>query len=127
MDTKTNDKDVIRLERESVIPVLKPRIIMTLANLIGTAAPLIKPRNSLLLFSIVLNFLFWFMGCFLISLISFGNPYGQQSHSMALMPNGLFFHFYYCLNWFSYSLFTVCIWVIVNFQGGQVPHHGLNA
>ncbi|KAI3862669.1 hypothetical protein MKW92_005820 [Papaver armeniacum] len=34
MDTKKNDKDVIRLERESVIPVLKPRIIMTLANLI---------------------------------------------------------------------------------------------
>lgn len=30
-------KEVIRLERESVIPIMKPRIIMTLANLIGTA------------------------------------------------------------------------------------------
>nr|DAD34072.1 TPA_asm: hypothetical protein HUJ06_004712 [Nelumbo nucifera] len=29
-----NNKDVIRLERESVIPVLKPKLIMTLANLI---------------------------------------------------------------------------------------------
>ena len=28
--------EVIRLERESVIPILKPRLIMTLANLIGT-------------------------------------------------------------------------------------------
>ncbi|KAI3984459.1 hypothetical protein MKX01_000122, partial [Papaver californicum] len=34
MDTKKNDRDVIRLERESVSPVLKPRIIMTLTNLI---------------------------------------------------------------------------------------------
>lgn len=29
-------KEVIRLERESVIPILKPKLIMTLANLIGT-------------------------------------------------------------------------------------------
>ena len=29
-------KDVIRLERESVIPILKPRLVMSLANLIGT-------------------------------------------------------------------------------------------
>jgi len=29
--------DFIRLERESVIPILKPKLIMTLANLIGTA------------------------------------------------------------------------------------------
>jgi len=28
-------KDVIRLERESVIPIIKPRLVMTLANLIG--------------------------------------------------------------------------------------------
>ena len=28
-------KEVIRLERESVIPVLKPKLIMTLANLLG--------------------------------------------------------------------------------------------
>lgn len=28
-------KEVIRLEREAVIPVLKPKLIMTLANLIG--------------------------------------------------------------------------------------------
>ncbi|KAK1391903.1 Disease resistance protein [Heracleum sosnowskyi] len=39
---KDNDeqdkKDVIRLERESVIPVLKPRLIMTLANLIKHGA-----------------------------------------------------------------------------------------
>ena len=31
-------KEVIRLERESVIPILKPKLIMTLANLIGTSA-----------------------------------------------------------------------------------------
>jgi len=29
--------DFIRLERESVIPILKPKLIMTLANLIGIA------------------------------------------------------------------------------------------
>jgi hypothetical protein len=29
-------KEVIRLERESVIPILKPKIIMKLADLIGT-------------------------------------------------------------------------------------------
>lgn len=34
MDKK--NKDVIRLERESVIPVLKPKIVMKLAYLIGT-------------------------------------------------------------------------------------------
>lgn len=34
MDNK--NKDVIRLERESVIPVLKPKIVMKLAYLIGT-------------------------------------------------------------------------------------------
>jgi hypothetical protein len=28
-------KEVIKLERESVIPILKPKLIMTLANLIG--------------------------------------------------------------------------------------------
>lgn len=28
--------EVIRIERESVIPILKPKLIMTLANLIGT-------------------------------------------------------------------------------------------
>jgi hypothetical protein len=28
-------KEMIRLERESVIPILKPKLIMTLANLIG--------------------------------------------------------------------------------------------
>lgn len=33
MDPHKNE--VIRLERESVIPILKPRLIMTLANLIG--------------------------------------------------------------------------------------------
>lgn len=32
---KTKKKEVIRLERESVIPILKPKLIMTLANLIG--------------------------------------------------------------------------------------------
>ncbi|CAK9166176.1 unnamed protein product [Ilex paraguariensis] len=31
---KTKNKEVIRLERESVIPILKPKLIMTLANLI---------------------------------------------------------------------------------------------
>lgn len=31
-----NNKDVIRLEREAVIPILKPRLIVHLANLIGT-------------------------------------------------------------------------------------------
>lgn len=38
MGTKDKKKDVIRLERESVIPVLKPRLIMTLANLIEHSA-----------------------------------------------------------------------------------------
>ncbi|MED6105909.1 hypothetical protein PIB30_000037 [Stylosanthes scabra] len=33
-DRQEKKKDVIRLERESVIPILKPRLIMTLANLI---------------------------------------------------------------------------------------------
>lgn len=30
-----HNKEVIRLEPESVIPILKPKLIMTLANLIG--------------------------------------------------------------------------------------------
>uniref|UniRef100_A0A7C9D043 Aminopeptidase n=1 Tax=Opuntia streptacantha TaxID=393608 RepID=A0A7C9D043_OPUST len=34
MGKKEKKKDVIRLERESVIPILKPKLIMTLANLI---------------------------------------------------------------------------------------------
>ncbi|MFS8032599.1 hypothetical protein Hanom_Chr17g01559631 [Helianthus anomalus] len=33
------DREVIRLEREAVIPVLKPRLIMALANLIGNQSP----------------------------------------------------------------------------------------
>ncbi|KAM7280119.1 hypothetical protein ACFE04_007253 [Oxalis oulophora] len=33
-EKKTKKKEVIRLERESVIPVIKPKLIMTLANLI---------------------------------------------------------------------------------------------
>lgn len=32
---KDKHKEVIRLERESVIPILKPKLIVTLANLIG--------------------------------------------------------------------------------------------
>ena len=32
-------KEVIRLERESVIPILKPKLVMTLANLIGKLKP----------------------------------------------------------------------------------------
>ncbi|KAI8030745.1 hypothetical protein LOK49_LG01G04288 [Camellia lanceoleosa] len=35
-EEQTKKKDVIRLERESVIPILKPKLIMTLANLIDT-------------------------------------------------------------------------------------------
>ncbi|PSS18255.1 Chromosome partition protein like [Actinidia chinensis var. chinensis] len=34
MEVEKKKKDVIRLERESVIPILKPKLIMTLANLI---------------------------------------------------------------------------------------------
>ncbi|GAV82810.1 DUF3754 domain-containing protein [Cephalotus follicularis] len=34
MEMQKKKKDVIRLERESVIPILKPKLIMTLANLI---------------------------------------------------------------------------------------------
>jgi hypothetical protein len=30
-------KEIIQLERESVIPILKPKLVMTLANLIGKA------------------------------------------------------------------------------------------
>lgn len=35
MNQHKKAKEVIRLERESVIPILKPRLVMTLANLIG--------------------------------------------------------------------------------------------
>jgi hypothetical protein len=31
------EKDVVRLERESVIPIMKPKLIMKLAYLIGTS------------------------------------------------------------------------------------------
>lgn len=34
-DGKGKKKDVIRLERESVIPIMKPKLIIKLANLIG--------------------------------------------------------------------------------------------
>lgn len=34
MEKKKKPKEVIRLERESVIPILKPKLVMTLANLI---------------------------------------------------------------------------------------------
>ncbi|KAL7241852.1 hypothetical protein ACSBR1_014434 [Camellia fascicularis] len=34
-EEKKKNKDVIQLERESVIPILKPKLIMTLANLIA--------------------------------------------------------------------------------------------
>ncbi|XAR58329.1 hypothetical protein NMG60_11026780 [Bertholletia excelsa] len=34
MEKKKNNKELIRLEREAVIPILKPRLIMTLTNLI---------------------------------------------------------------------------------------------
>lgn len=36
-------KDMIRIERESVIPIIKPKIIMTLANLIGSCSTLLCP------------------------------------------------------------------------------------
>lgn len=36
------NREVIRLERESVIPILKPRLIVHLANLIGTLPSLIS-------------------------------------------------------------------------------------
>lgn len=32
---KKKKEEVIRLERESVIPILKPKLIVTLANLVG--------------------------------------------------------------------------------------------
>lgn len=35
---RSSNNDVIRLERESVIPILKPKLVMKLADLIG--APL---------------------------------------------------------------------------------------
>lgn len=35
---KAQGKDVIRLERESVVPILKPKLIMKLASLIGNPA-----------------------------------------------------------------------------------------
>lgn len=35
MEKNKKHKEVIRLERESVIPVLKPKLVMSLANLIG--------------------------------------------------------------------------------------------
>jgi hypothetical protein len=33
------DKDVVRLERESAIPIMKPKLIMKLAYLIGLSLP----------------------------------------------------------------------------------------
>lgn len=36
---KNEGTEVIRIERESVIPILKPKLIMTLANLIGICSP----------------------------------------------------------------------------------------
>ncbi|KAI8002326.1 hypothetical protein LOK49_LG08G02497 [Camellia lanceoleosa] len=38
METKKVKKDVIRLERESVIPILKPKLITTLSNLIQNSS-----------------------------------------------------------------------------------------
>lgn len=38
MEKNKKPKEVIKLERESVIPVLKPKLIMTLANLIRNFA-----------------------------------------------------------------------------------------
>lgn len=40
-------KEVIRLERESVIPILKPKLIMKLAYLVGTRPPI--PASSFLI------------------------------------------------------------------------------
>jgi len=34
------EKDVVRLERESVIPIMKPKLIMKLAYLIGISSSL---------------------------------------------------------------------------------------
>ena len=39
IDHKKKRKEVIRLERESVIPILKPKLVMTLASLIGKLKP----------------------------------------------------------------------------------------
>jgi len=50
MGKKEKKKDVIRLERESVIPILKPKLIMTLANLIGNFSaetPFFLKKNCL--------------------------------------------------------------------------------
>ncbi|RRT74279.1 hypothetical protein B296_00005064 [Ensete ventricosum] len=40
-------KDVIRLERESVIPILKPKLVMKLADLIGAHLPFLHNLWSL--------------------------------------------------------------------------------
>lgn len=68
-ETETNEsmkKEVIRLERESVIPILKPKLIMTLANLIGI---------SISLFYVCIYFSFFFLASltlsFFLSLIFF--------------------------------------------------------
>jgi hypothetical protein len=46
-------KEVVRLERESVIPIMKPKLIMKLAYLIGNATylslPLLLRRHVLFL------------------------------------------------------------------------------
>lgn len=43
----TRNKDVIRLERESVIPILKPKLIVHLANLIGIFSPSLPPLDMI--------------------------------------------------------------------------------
>ncbi|CAK7348124.1 unnamed protein product [Dovyalis caffra] len=49
---QSKKKEVIRLERESVIPILKPKLIMTLANLIGRSLWLSLCSNNCMIESL---------------------------------------------------------------------------
>uniref|UniRef100_A0A2P2L840 Uncharacterized protein n=1 Tax=Rhizophora mucronata TaxID=61149 RepID=A0A2P2L840_RHIMU len=62
MDKKK--KEIIRLERESVIPILKPKLVMTLANLIGIPLPpllLLLRSIYLFMYSYSPLLLLWFV------------------------------------------------------------------
>lgn len=52
-------KDVVRLERESVIPVMKPKLIMKLAYLIGISLPSYSVAYPFSLSSFSTGYLRW--------------------------------------------------------------------
>lgn len=73
-------KDVIRLERESVIPILKPRLVMNLANLIGI--------HFFFLYT------FWVLHCSMFGGFSFEFVFVSLQLKMGC---GIFFTMYCCI------------------------------